>query len=1050
MFRGQSVRVFVPVANSGQATAGGVSVRLAASAPGLAVTTAGAASASLTGGATASYGFDLVADLRSVVGSSLLTATIQWSDSVDGSVHSSAGFSSVLVRNNSPTAVVTAPVNALVTSAVAFDGSGSYDGPQQGVSEGDPLTYTWSIVDKPASSQVTSSGFSRNGAVATPATRIRVDRKGTYTVGLVVSDPYDTSARATRSVLVANSPPSASIGTVSGTQIGAVLTLDGRASSDPNVEDTLTYSWSLVSGPADAAFVPNDSAAAGTTSFVPSAAGDYRVRLIVNDGTADSAPTETAFAVAPSSAGSSPPTARIQVQSTVGGPQLIELDGSLSIDPQRQPLTYVWTLLNQPAGAASFTSSLPTTAYLATLPGAYKFALSVVDRSLLAGSATVVVTILDVPPVSVVGPDLQLYLGNGSAGIGAGTTQSVRLDGSRSSDPNGQPISYEWSVVAAPDLAAGATRATTLAQFDSTAAANPIVTFTNARLSGRPGVPLAAAGAYELRLRVFNASGSSSASVHLVAMDPISLLPRAEAGLDRTYRAGTDASGLALGQGQFPDATVRPAVDASGRPRNLRSFVRLDGHESNDSRGLPLGYKWTVVSVPAGGGAVSLSNASSVAPTFTPPVPGSYRFRLVVNNGFYDSLPAEVALEVIGTTNTPPTATIQVQDLASLSTFNFFDELPSFPTGKRLVLDGRLSTDSDGADRGRLSYAWRQISGPADALQPSTTVPTVSFVPTSIGIHTFQLTVVDPQGAVGTRVIPIAVGQAATARPALSLTATATTTADTGQDVGGLGIARNVHSLRVTLPTTVTLVAALTRVTQTPGRTESFEWTQLAGPTVLLSTTGERGTVSLQSRTSFSPTTSRVYVFGCSVTDVVPNALGGVDRVQLSRIIRVIVDTPQNAVPEVAGSVSPATIPFSGALQQRTITLDGTASRIVRSLGLAVLTYSWRQIAGPAGTFANPFAIATTFAAPDLGSSSQSQTYEFELTIDQVPPGDRSLPLFFRVVQSSGAAPPTANGTPADSGGLGCAFAASRSAAPGLDLLALLLPLAMILPRRKR
>ncbi|MBI3893388.1 MAG: hypothetical protein HY303_17865 [Candidatus Wallbacteria bacterium] len=71
----------------------------------------------------------------------------------------------------------------------------------------------------------------------------------------------------------------------------------------------------------------------------------------------------------------------------------------------------------------------------------------------------------------------------------------------------------------------------------------------------------------------------------------------------------------------------------------------------------------------------------------------------------------------------------------------------------------------------------------------------------------------------------------------------------------------------------------------------------------------------------------------------------------------------------------------------------------MRSLTRAAgVTYSWRQITGPVGTFENPFAIRTRFTAPDV-QSDRPINYLFELTVDSTPPGDRSEPFYLIVTQ---------------------------------------------------
>jgi outer membrane protein assembly factor BamB len=76
------------------------------------------------------------------------------------------------------------------------------------------------------------------------------------------------------------------------------------------------------------------------------------------------------------------------------------------------------------------------------------------------------------------------------------------------------------------------------------------------------------------------------------------------------------------------------------------TLVTLDGTGSVDLNGNALTYAWTITSKPNGSSAV-ISNASSVAPSFTADIAGSYVISLVVNNGTYASNPDTVTVTAI-------------------------------------------------------------------------------------------------------------------------------------------------------------------------------------------------------------------------------------------------------------------------------------------------------------------------------------------------------------------------------------------------------------------
>jgi len=182
---------------------------------------------------------------------------------------------------------------------------------------------------------------------------------------------------------------------------GTVITLNGSASTDSN-GDPLTYSWSLTAKPAGSAAVLANPTSV-TPTFTVDRAGDYVVRLIVNDGTVDSAPDTAIIStnnVAPvANAGPN------QGGKTPGS--LVTLDGSASSDGDGNQLTYSWTLLTKPAGSAAVlanpTSVAPT--FTVDLAGDYTAQLIVNDGTVDSAPDSVIITSSNVRPVANAGPD---------------------------------------------------------------------------------------------------------------------------------------------------------------------------------------------------------------------------------------------------------------------------------------------------------------------------------------------------------------------------------------------------------------------------------------------------------------------------------------------------------------------------------------------------------------------------------------------------------------------------------------------------------------------
>jgi uncharacterized membrane protein len=163
----------------------------------------------------------------------------------------------------------------LIGTTVALNGSASFD------PDGDsPLACKWTFVSRPADS---NAAFNDD---TSPTPIFTADKHGTYEVMLTVTDPWQAQSTDTMIVSFSNVRPAANAGSSQSVVIGGPVTANGSGSSDAN-GDTLTYSWSLASKPADSTISFNSLDM--IASFTPDVPGDYVVQLIVNDGFEDSA-----------------------------------------------------------------------------------------------------------------------------------------------------------------------------------------------------------------------------------------------------------------------------------------------------------------------------------------------------------------------------------------------------------------------------------------------------------------------------------------------------------------------------------------------------------------------------------------------------------------------------------------------------------------------------------------------------------------------------------------------------------------------------------------
>ena len=168
-------------------------------------------------------------------------------------------------------------------------------------------------------------------------------------------------------------------------------------------------------------------------------------------------------------------------------------------------------------------------------------------------------------------------------------------------------------------------------------------------------------------------------------------------------------------------STAAPVTANAGPNQTVAvgSLVTLNGSASTNQSGVgTLSYNWVFASVPAGSKAV-ISQSTSVMPTFTADVFGSYVVTLTVSNGRATSS-ANVTIttgDIAPVANAGPNQTVAV--------------------GSTAVLNGSGSTDVNGKT---LTYAWTLLSKPAlsnatlsgaDTVSPSFVVdfPAVPMAP---------------------------------------------------------------------------------------------------------------------------------------------------------------------------------------------------------------------------------------------------------------------------------------------------------------------------------
>lgn len=340
--------------------------------------------------------------------------------------------------NVAPVADAGPAQSAVVGTVVILDGAASTD------ANGDLLRYTWAVVSKPASSSISL----RN--TATPRTDFTPDLPGDYVFSLVVTDGRLESVASFVTIKAAqrNAAPVASAGSTQSVLTGATVTLDGTGSSDAN-QDPLSYRWSVVSRPPLSTASLRDNTIARPQITVD-VAGTYVFSLVVSDGQVQSPSATVTVNVSVRNAA---PVAVVQpglsTQTVLIG-QSVTLDGGLSTDANGDALTYEWFLISRPANSvavlgATGSQGLSVKSKVAVLrpdqAGTYVVGLTASDGLLTSDPATATITVSEqnLPPVANAGTSRSVTIG-----------APVQLDGSASTDPNSDSLSYQWRVIRRP------------------------------------------------------------------------------------------------------------------------------------------------------------------------------------------------------------------------------------------------------------------------------------------------------------------------------------------------------------------------------------------------------------------------------------------------------------------------------------------------------------------------------------------------------------------------------------------------------------------------
>lgn len=684
--------------------------------------------------------------------------------SVDRSTLLAAGGSCLLIApNQAPNSVASPSATvAAIGTTITLDGTGSND------PDNDALTYSWQQISGP------NAPLANAGSAV--ATLNAPNTAGSYVYRLTVTDAFGDSDTQDVAIVITppNSPPTVDAGpdqTVTG---GASVSLAGTASDADN--DPLTYQWTQTGGPA--VTLSGDTTLTPTFTAPPRAAGAQTLtfELVADDGTVTSADTVTVTIPA-----NQAPVANAGSSQNANGGAGVTLDASASSDPDGDAIIYNWTQVSGPnvtltganTAAPTFTAPQRTNS-VQTL----EFEVRVTDTFDASDTATVMITIpANQQPLANAGPDQTL------SGLA-----NVTLDGSGSTDPEGDAIQYSWVQTGGPAVTlVNPTSVNPTFVAPAGTASSQVLTFqltVNDAIGGGGGalapqqdtvqitilannVPMADAGQPQTvegnAAVTLDGSGStdpdgepltyswvqtSGPAVTLNGANTVAPSFTAPPKTNALQTVGFELT-VADPSGATATATVVISVTANQLPladagpdqtRQGNSNVTLDGSGSTDPDGDPINYSW----VQTGGPSVTLQNPNSVNPSFVAPAGITTNqvltFQLTVDDDDGSGLPGGRAapasqqqdtVEITILANAPPVADAGANQ-------------GPIDAGQTVTLDGSGSTDPDGD---ALGFTWTQVSGTPVTLTGDTSAAPTFIAPVVNGTEdlVFSLIVDDGQ-----------------------------------------------------------------------------------------------------------------------------------------------------------------------------------------------------------------------------------------------------------------------------------------------------------------
>ncbi|MBV4357064.1 PKD domain-containing protein [Pinibacter aurantiacus] len=338
--------------------------------------------------------------------------------------------------------------------------------------------------------------------------------------------------------------------------------LDGEESYDPDNLLIYNFHWQKASGAAGDNIVTPDGYKTAVKGLKP---GTYYYTLTVSDFAGKTDMDSVKIVVNPPPSNNKPPVANAGDDFSTSD-KFAYLSAGASYDPDGKITTYLWSQASGPNTATILSGNTVFPTVQGLVGGTYKFRVVVTDNYGATDDDTVAVQVLgsNKAPIANAGPDQNLTL----------PASTAKLDGSGSSDPDGNITTYAWTKLSGPaggDIASPG--------------------------SAKTDVSNLVAGTYTYQLTVTDNMGATSTATTHVTVGVSSNKP--------------------------------PVANAGNDFSTNDNFVYLSAGASYDPDGSIAGFLWSQVSGP---NTPTVLSGNTMFPTVQGLIAGTYVYRVVVTD----------------------------------------------------------------------------------------------------------------------------------------------------------------------------------------------------------------------------------------------------------------------------------------------------------------------------------------------------------------------------------------------------------------------------------